>query len=245
MTVQLLKEQNKYDQIPSDIFRRLERILPLLKLVEEEIVSEETKILKAWTEPPPPRGQAGQCCPRAVAKCGSCSPARSPWEPSRSGISVGTTPPCCATRSWQALSIPTSSASISLTSIRFGFHTIHVYFVVFSSLLLPAMATRVSGASLSLRATSPEAAKVGRCSQWAGSGGRVPSFLGCLSLSSLYGARVHRARVGASPQAGPSGNSVASPPGSHSLPLPCHASIEPTLGPRTGLRFFAAGALPC
>ena len=48
MTVQLLKEQNKYDQIPSDIFRRLERILPLLKLVEEEIVSEETKILKKF-----------------------------------------------------------------------------------------------------------------------------------------------------------------------------------------------------
>ena len=44
--VQLLKEQNKYDQIPSGIFRRLERILPLLKLVEDEIVSEETKILK-------------------------------------------------------------------------------------------------------------------------------------------------------------------------------------------------------
>ena len=46
--VQLLKEQNKYDQIPSDIFRRLERILPLLKLVEDEIVSEETKILKMF-----------------------------------------------------------------------------------------------------------------------------------------------------------------------------------------------------
>ena len=48
MTVQLLKEQNKYDQVPSEIFRRLERILPLLKLVEDEIVSEETKILKKF-----------------------------------------------------------------------------------------------------------------------------------------------------------------------------------------------------
>ena len=99
----------------------------------------------------------------AVAKCGPCSPARSPWEPSRSGISVGAAPPHLA-HSWQALGASAPSASVSLTSIRFGLCPMHVYFVAISSLPLPAMATRVSGASLSLRATLPEPAKVGRCS---------------------------------------------------------------------------------
>ena len=46
MTVQLLKEQNKYDQMPSGLCDRVQRILPLVKQVADEIVSEETKILK-------------------------------------------------------------------------------------------------------------------------------------------------------------------------------------------------------
>jgi hypothetical protein len=41
-----LKEQNKYDQIPSDIFDRLHRILPLADKVVDEIVGEETDILE-------------------------------------------------------------------------------------------------------------------------------------------------------------------------------------------------------
>ncbi len=44
--VQLLKEQNKYDQMPSGLCDRVQRILPLVKQVADEIVSEETKILK-------------------------------------------------------------------------------------------------------------------------------------------------------------------------------------------------------
>ena len=43
---QLLKEQNKYDQIPSGLCDRVQRILPLAKKVADEIVSEETEILK-------------------------------------------------------------------------------------------------------------------------------------------------------------------------------------------------------
>ena len=41
-----MKEQNKYDQMPSDRCDRLQRILPLAKKVADEIVSEETEILK-------------------------------------------------------------------------------------------------------------------------------------------------------------------------------------------------------
>jgi hypothetical protein len=41
-----LKEQNKYDQMPSGLCGRLQRILPLAKKVANEIVSEETEILK-------------------------------------------------------------------------------------------------------------------------------------------------------------------------------------------------------
>jgi len=40
-----LKEQNKYDQIPSGLYDRLQRILPLADKVAEEIVCEETEIL--------------------------------------------------------------------------------------------------------------------------------------------------------------------------------------------------------
>jgi len=41
-----LKEQNKYDQMPSGLCDRVKRILPLAKQVADEIVSEETKVLK-------------------------------------------------------------------------------------------------------------------------------------------------------------------------------------------------------
>jgi hypothetical protein len=41
-----LKEQNKHDQIPSGLCDRVERILPLVQKVADEIVSEETEILK-------------------------------------------------------------------------------------------------------------------------------------------------------------------------------------------------------
>jgi len=40
-----LKEQNKYDQMPSILLDRLQRILPLADKVADEIVSEETEIL--------------------------------------------------------------------------------------------------------------------------------------------------------------------------------------------------------
>jgi len=40
-----LKEQNKYDQIPSGIYNRVQRILPLANKVADEIVCEETEIL--------------------------------------------------------------------------------------------------------------------------------------------------------------------------------------------------------
>jgi len=43
--VQLLKEQNKYDQMPSSLLDQLQRVLPLAAKVENEIVSEETEIL--------------------------------------------------------------------------------------------------------------------------------------------------------------------------------------------------------
>jgi len=45
LIVQLLKEQNKYDKMPSTLLGRLQRILPLADKVAEEIVCEETEIL--------------------------------------------------------------------------------------------------------------------------------------------------------------------------------------------------------
>jgi len=40
-----MKEQTKYDQIPSSLLDRLQRILPLADKVADEIVSEGTDIL--------------------------------------------------------------------------------------------------------------------------------------------------------------------------------------------------------
>jgi hypothetical protein len=44
--VQLLQEQNKYDQIPLSLFDRLQRLLPLADKVADEIVCKETDILE-------------------------------------------------------------------------------------------------------------------------------------------------------------------------------------------------------
>jgi len=41
-----LKEKNKHDQMPLGLFDRLRRILPVAKKVADDIVSEETEILK-------------------------------------------------------------------------------------------------------------------------------------------------------------------------------------------------------
>jgi len=41
-----LTELNKYDQLPSGLCDLVQRILPLSKQVADEMVSEETKILK-------------------------------------------------------------------------------------------------------------------------------------------------------------------------------------------------------
>jgi len=41
-----LKEQNKYDQIPSGLLDRLKRILPFANIVADEIVCEETDLLE-------------------------------------------------------------------------------------------------------------------------------------------------------------------------------------------------------
>jgi hypothetical protein len=41
-----LKEQNKYDQVPSGLLNRLQRIVPFADKVVEEIVCEETDILE-------------------------------------------------------------------------------------------------------------------------------------------------------------------------------------------------------
>jgi len=41
-----LKEQNKYDQMPSTLLDRLQRILPFGERVAEDIVCEETEILE-------------------------------------------------------------------------------------------------------------------------------------------------------------------------------------------------------
>ena len=43
---QLMKEQNKYDQMPASLLDRLQRILPLADKVGDEIVSKETEILE-------------------------------------------------------------------------------------------------------------------------------------------------------------------------------------------------------
>jgi len=40
-----LKEQNKYDQMPSSLLDRLQRILPLADKVVDEIIGGETEIL--------------------------------------------------------------------------------------------------------------------------------------------------------------------------------------------------------
>jgi len=41
-----LKEQNKYDQMPSALLGRLQRILPLGEKVADDVVCEETEILE-------------------------------------------------------------------------------------------------------------------------------------------------------------------------------------------------------
>jgi hypothetical protein len=41
-----LKEQNKYDQMPSTLLDRLQSILPLAEKVAEEIVCKETDVLE-------------------------------------------------------------------------------------------------------------------------------------------------------------------------------------------------------
>ena len=46
MTVQLLKEQNKYDRIPLGLFDQLQRVLPLADKVADKIVYEETDVLE-------------------------------------------------------------------------------------------------------------------------------------------------------------------------------------------------------
>ena len=46
LDVQLLREQNKYDQIPLSLFDRLQRVLALAERVADEIVCEETDILE-------------------------------------------------------------------------------------------------------------------------------------------------------------------------------------------------------
>ena len=44
--MQILKEQNKYDQMASDLIDRLQRIVSLAEDVADEIVCEETEILE-------------------------------------------------------------------------------------------------------------------------------------------------------------------------------------------------------
>ena len=46
MAAQILKEQNKYDQMASGLIDRLQRIVYLAEKVADEIVCEETEILK-------------------------------------------------------------------------------------------------------------------------------------------------------------------------------------------------------
>ena len=40
-----MKEQNKYDQMPSSLLEQLQRVSPLAEMVKDEVVSEETKLL--------------------------------------------------------------------------------------------------------------------------------------------------------------------------------------------------------
>ena len=46
LDVQLLKEQNRYDQIPLSLFDWLQRVVPLAKTVADEIICKETNILE-------------------------------------------------------------------------------------------------------------------------------------------------------------------------------------------------------
>ena len=45
--VQLLKEQNKYDQMPSALCNWLQRILPFAKKVADAVITKETQILNS------------------------------------------------------------------------------------------------------------------------------------------------------------------------------------------------------
>lgn len=46
LTVQLLEELRKYDQIPTRLFNQLQRVLPLAERVADKIVREEADILQ-------------------------------------------------------------------------------------------------------------------------------------------------------------------------------------------------------
>jgi len=46
LAIRLLKEQKKYDQVPSGLCDQLQRILPLAKKVADATLSEEIEILK-------------------------------------------------------------------------------------------------------------------------------------------------------------------------------------------------------
>ena len=46
MTLQVLQERNKYDQIPSALLDRLQRILHFADKVADEIVCKETELLE-------------------------------------------------------------------------------------------------------------------------------------------------------------------------------------------------------
>ena len=45
LEVQLLREQNRYDQIPQSLFEQLQRASPLADSVAHEIICEETELL--------------------------------------------------------------------------------------------------------------------------------------------------------------------------------------------------------
>jgi len=46
LTAQLLKEQNKYDQMPSGLLDRLQRILVFADKVADDVIGEGTEILE-------------------------------------------------------------------------------------------------------------------------------------------------------------------------------------------------------
>ena len=46
MTVQLLKEQNKYDQIPLGLFNQLKRVLSPMDVAKDAVVLENTDVFK-------------------------------------------------------------------------------------------------------------------------------------------------------------------------------------------------------